>query len=90
MLDVIPHPMPEAAETPLRESLDRAAIRGVLRSLMPALDGAFGLDRCEPFPHAIDGLVAALHAGPLGPAPERRAALKRANALRRLRAERLA
>jgi hypothetical protein len=96
MLDAVLHPMPAGAETasgrsvsPRCDDLDRLAIRSFLHSVMPALDCAFGLDRCETFPQEIAGLIAKLHAGPLGPA-RRRAALRTANARRRFRSEWLA
>ena len=68
MLDVVLHPMLAAAETASgpadtshrdHRDLDRAAIRSFLHSVMPALDGAFGLDRCETFPHEVAGLIVA-------------------------------
>jgi hypothetical protein len=80
-------PVPDAGDG----SLDRTAIRSFLRSVAPALDRAFGLDRGGEFPSEIAVLIAQLHAGPLGPArSRRRRALRSANLRRRLRLERLA
>lgn len=40
-----------------------------VRSVMPALDRTFGLDRESPFPADIAELVERLRAGPLGRSP---------------------
>ncbi|GJE18665.1 hypothetical protein [Methylobacterium marchantiae] len=42
------------------------APRSLLRSAMPALDLAFGVDHEADLPEAIAELMARLHAGPLG------------------------
>lgn len=78
----IPRRPPAGADGP---GADRPSPQAFLRSAMPALDRAFGLEDEAAFPDDIADLVARLHAGPLGvpgegPESERAASLELAEA----------